>query len=353
MSITQGAPLPDITQTTTTADQAPDYYKNYLTGLSTAGQTAMNAPASSMIAGLDPLQQQGYAAVPDAATAYQPGLQAAQTTAGQAAQGIDPNRISALMNPYTQNVTDEMARLSQQNMQRNIMPSMKAGFVGSGALGSQRYANAMGQSMADVQSNLTGQQYGALSSGYSQAQNAALQEAQLKNQAAQTQGTLAGQAQTYGLTGAGALSKAGADQQAYQQSILNEPMAAATAASGLMKGYTMPNTQTSTFVGPKAGSYQTSDLANVMGVLTALGSGTGVGGTGTPLGTSLAGMGKGILNSLTGTGTGSNTNLFGQFNIDPKEFTGGTTADGTPLYFDSATMQYYDPSGNVVAPSGE
>ena len=64
-------------------------------------------------------------------------------------------------------------------------------------------------------------------------------------------------------------------------------------------------------------------------------------------------MGKGILNSLTGTGTGSNTNLFGQFNIDPKEFTGGTTADGTPLYFDSATMQYYDPSGNVVAPSGD
>jgi len=338
MSITQGAPLPDITQTTTVADQAPDYYKNYLTGLSTAGQTAMAAAPSAMIAGLDPLQKQGYAAVPGAATAYQPGLQAAQATAGQAAQGIDPNRISALMNPYTQNVTDEMARLSQQNMQRNIMPSMKAGFVGSGGLGSQRYANAMGQSMADVQSNLTGQQYGALSSGYTQAQNAALQEAQLKNQAAQTQGQLAGQAQGLGLTGAGALSKAGAEQQAYQQSILNEPMAAATAASGLMKGYTMPNTQTSTFVGPKAGSYQTSDLANVMGVLTALGSGTGAGGTGTPLGTNLGKMGEGIMKYFGGNST-AGTNMFA-----------GTTSGGDPIYYDSSKGTYVNAQGQWTEP---
>ena len=346
MSITQGAPLPDITQTTTTADQAPDYYKNYLTGLSTAGQTAMNAPASSMIAGLDPLQQQGYAAVPGAATAYQPGLQQAQTTAGQAAAGLDPNRISALMNPYTANVTDEMARLSQQNMQRNIMPSMKAGFVGSGGLGSQRYANAMGQSMADVQSNLTGQQYGALSSGYTQAQNAAMQEAQLKNQAAQTQGALAGQAQTYGLTGAGALTKAGAEQQAYQQSILNEPMAAATAASGLMKNYTVPNTQTSTFVGPKAGSYQTSDLANVMGVLSMLGSGTGAGGTGTPLGTNLSNMGSAALRSLTGGG--NNQNIFGTYSIDPSESV-GANASGTQIYYDKQTGNYYNNAGSQIA----
>jgi hypothetical protein len=204
----------------------------------------------------------------------------------------------------------------------------------------------MGQSMADVQSNLTGQQYGALSSGYTAAQNAALQEAQLKNQAAQTQGQLAGQAQGLGLTGAGALSKAGAEQQAYQQSILNYPMSAATAASGLMKGYTVPNTQTSTFVGPKAGSYQTSDLANIMGVLTALGSGTGVGGTGSSLGTNLAGMGKGILKSLTGSG--GNTNILGQYTVDPNEFVGSATAGGKGMYYDKESNNYYDSSGNVV-----
>jgi len=306
----------------------------------------MGAKPSEMIAGLDPYQTQAYTAIPEAADAYKTGLTNAAATADQAALGLDPNRINALMNPYTQNVTDEMARLSQQNMQRNILPGMKAGFVGTGGLGSLRYANAMGQSMADVQSNLTGQQYGALSSGYKQAQDVALQEAQLKNQAAQTQGKLAADAQSLGLTSAGALSKAGGEKQAYEQSILNYPMSAAAAASGLMKGYTVPNTQTSTFKGPKAGSYQTSDLANIMGVLTALGSGTGVGGAGTPLGTNLAGMGKGILGSLTGTG--KNTNIFGQYTIDPSEFIGSATAGGPGMYYDKESGNYYNTSGNVI-----
>lgn len=277
MSITQGGVLPDITQTTTTEDKPLDYYTDYLTALSGAGTTGMAAAPSAMIAGLDPLQTAGYTAVTPAATAYTPGLLAAETTAGQAAKGIDPSRINALMNPYTHNVTDEMARLSQQNMQRNVMPGLKAGFVGSGGLGSQRYANALGQSLADVQSNLTGQQYGALSSGYTQAQNAALQEAQLMNQVAQTQAKLAADQQSLGLTGAGALTKAGAEQQAYKQSFLDYPMKAATNASGLMRGFTVPNKQISTFKGPKAGSYETSDLANIMSVLSLMG---GAGGKG-------------------------------------------------------------------------
>ena len=41
MSITQGSPLPDVTQTTTRTDNAPDYYTKYLSDLSTAGQTAV------------------------------------------------------------------------------------------------------------------------------------------------------------------------------------------------------------------------------------------------------------------------------------------------------------------------
>jgi len=280
MSITQGEALPDITQTTTTTNTVPDYYNNHLTDLAAAGKTAMDAKPTDMIAGLDALQTQGYAAVPAAADAYKPGLTNATATADQAAKGIDPNRISALMNPYTNNVVNEMARLSAQNYQRNVLPGLQAGFVGSGSAGSQRYANALGQSMADTQSNLTGQQYGALSAGYTQAQKAALDEASLKNQTAQTQGALAKQAQDEGLTGAGALTKAGAEKQAYQQSIINEPMVAAGNAAKLLQGVTVPGTQEAKFVGPKAGLYKQSDLANIMGVLTALGAGTGKDGLG-------------------------------------------------------------------------
>ena len=272
MAFTQGAPLPDIKQTTTTQDNAPSYYTNYLSGLSQAGQTAMGKTPQQSVAGYDPLQTMGYSNLPAATTSYQPQLQAAQNTAAQAAQGITPERIQALMNPYTSNVVDEMARLSQQNVQRSLLPSMKAGFVGTGGLGGQRYANALGQSMADVQAGLTGQQYGALSKGYSEALKGALDEAQLQNLTAGTQGKLAQQELESGLTGVGALTKAGAERQAYEQSLLDQPLKTATTASGLMRNYTIPQNQTQTFVGPKAGSYNTSDLNNILGVMSILGA---------------------------------------------------------------------------------
>lgn len=272
MALTQGSPLPDVTQTTTRTDVAPDYYTKYLTDVSTAGQTAMGRSPTQSVAGYDPLQVMGYSNLPAATTSYQPTLQAAQDTAAQAAKGITPERIQALMNPYTSNVVDEMARLSQQNVQRNLLPTMKAGFVGTGGLGSQRYAGALGQGMADIQSGLTGQQYGALSKGYSEALKGALDEAQLQNLAAGTQGKLAQQELDTGLTAAGALTKAGAERQGYQQSLLDAPLKTATTASGLMRGYTVPQSQTEQFVGPKAGLYRTSDLSNILGVMSMLGA---------------------------------------------------------------------------------
>ena len=272
MSLTQGSPLPDVTQTTTRTDNAPDYYTNYLTDVSKAGTTAMARSPTQSVAGYDPLQVMGYGNLPSATSSYMPDLQAAQDTASQAAKGITPERINALMNPYTSNVVDEMARLSQQNVQRNLLPTMKAGFVGTGGLGSQRYAGALGQSMADIQAGLTGQQYGALSKGYSEALKGALDEAQLQNQTAQTQGKLAQQELDTGLTAAGALTKAGAERQAYQQSLLDAPLKTATTASGLMRGYTVPQSQTEKFVGPKAGLYKTSDLSNILGVMSMLGA---------------------------------------------------------------------------------
>jgi hypothetical protein len=290
MAITQGAPLPDITQTQTTATTAPEYYTDYLTNLSQAGQTAMGRDPSAMVAGYDPLQDLGYGQVQTAAGAYQPGLTAAGQTAATAASGLTPERISALMNPYTTSVVDEMGRLSQQNVQRNVLPMLKAGFVGSGGLGSRRYAGALGQSLADIQTNLQGQQYGALSKGYSEALKAAIDEANLRNQAARTQADIAAAEQSLGLEGAGALTKAGAERQAYQQSIIDAPLKTATSASALMRGFEVPTTATQTFVGPKGQDYyQKSDLENVLGIISLLGAAKGgtTGAGGTALGTGL------------------------------------------------------------------
>lgn len=335
MAFLQGAPLPDIKTTETKTDTAPSYYTNYLTGLSTAGQTAMGKSPTQSVAGYDPMQVMGYGNLPGATTSYQPQLQAAQNTAAQAAQGITPERIQALMNPYTSNVVDEMGRLSQENVQRNLLPTMKAGFVGTGGLGGQRYANALGQGMADIQAGLTGQQYGALSKGYGEALKGALDEAQLQNLAAGTQGKLAQQELDMGLTGAGALTKAGAERQAYQQSLLDQPLKTATAASGLMRGYTMPGSQTSTFTGPKAGAYQTSGLQDILGTMSAVGSVAG--GTGLKTITDLGGKLTDYLKKSFATG----------LTVNPAEFI-GQNSTGTPIYWNNATGQYYDTQGNIV-----
>lgn len=273
MSITQGAPLPDVTKTTTTTQTAPDYYTNYLTQIAQAGQGALGQTAAQGVAGYDPLQTQGYGALPAASQAYQPGLTAAGQTAASAAQGVTPQRISQFMNPYTTNVVDEMARLSQQNVQRNILPSLKAGFVGSGGLGSQRYAGALGQSMSDVQRDLTGQQYGALSKGYEGALKAAIDEMTGQTAASRAQAEIAGKEQELGLTGASALTKAGAERQKYQQALLDYPVTQAANVAGLLRGYQVPISSQQKFVGPEAGLYQQSPLATATGLIGVLGSG--------------------------------------------------------------------------------
>lgn len=272
MGFTQGAPLPDITETTTKSQTAPDYYTNYLQSISSAGQQATARTADQGVAGLDPLQQQAYAGVAGAAGAYKPGLTEAQSSASQLTGGLDLGRIKDFMNPYQQQVVDEMARLSQQNVQRNLLPTLKAGFVGSGGLGGQRYAGALGQSMADIQAGLTGQQAGVLQKGYSEALRAAMDEMGAKTRATELQGSLAQRAQELGLTEMGALSKVGGERQAYEQAKLDYPLKQAMNAAQLLRGFQIPTTETQTFKGPKAGAYQKSPFEVTSGLLTLIGS---------------------------------------------------------------------------------
>jgi hypothetical protein len=157
------------------------------------------------------------------------------------------------MNPYTQNVVDEMERLAQQNIRRNVMPSLTAAAVGRGDLGSRRYASATGQSLADIQRSLTGQQFGALSAGYNKAVDAATAEAQLQNQVAQTQARQAQLEQELGLSGAKAMTTAGGEQQAYEQSRLEAPLKAASQVAKLMQGQVVPQSTLQTITRPAKG----------------------------------------------------------------------------------------------------
>jgi hypothetical protein len=320
------------------------------------------------------MQQQGFAATPGAATAYRPGLTAATTTAGTAAAGAAP-QIQDFMSPYTSNVVDEMERLQQRNIQRNLMPQLKAGFVSTGGLGSQRYANAMGQTMSDLQSDLTGQQYGALDKGYNASVTAALNNAQLQNQAARTQGELAGQEQALGLTGAGALTKAGTEQQAYEQSLLDAPLKTATNVSQLMRGYTVPGGTTVEEKGPQlSGYYQGSPLAQTLGVASQIASGFGSGtdkfGNMQPNylqkifdSTGLSGLassaGSSISNSINGIGSGSSSGSSGGVKPGEGYYPGSGGGASGPSMDTSGGVRYNgdgtitDSAGNVFDSNGD
>lgn len=323
-----GSAPPSVDTTKTTASTAPQYYTDYLSGLAGAGKTALSADPTKLVAGYDQMQTDAFTGLPATATSYTGQLSDAQDTAATAASGATPQSIQNFMNPYTKNVVDEMARLQQQNIQRNLMPSLKAGFVGTGGLGGQRYANALGQTAADWQSNLTGQQGAALEKGYTGALQAALQQAQQQAQAAQVQGQLATTEQNLGLAGNKALQEAGAQKQAYEQSKINAPLVQASNVSKLLQGQTIPTSSTETYHGPWT-TYQPSALSQIAGLGTLFSSGAG--------GTS---PWQGVVKAFGGLGGSSSSpiDLGGGITINPDgSFSGGTFTGGTGSTGDAGT----------------
>jgi len=272
MSIFQGEAPPNVTTTKTSTPNVPSYYTDYLSGLANLGTSQLGRTPDQLVAGFSPLQQQAFGNVNTAANSYLPQLTNAQNTAAQAAQGITGQSIQNYLNPYTSNVVNEMGRLNQQNLNQTLLPNLKAGFVGTGSGGSSRNAGALAQTLAMNQANLTGQQQGALSTGFTTALGAANNNAQILNQAAQVQGALADQQQRQALGANKAVMDVGAQQQALEQAKINAPLSNATNVAQLMRGYTVPTGTTETYNGP-AQAYGPSPLSQIAGLGSLLGSG--------------------------------------------------------------------------------
>jgi hypothetical protein len=356
-NLLQGAPLPDVKTTQTSATTAPDWYNSFLSGLSTAGQAAVNTGG---VAGASPLQQQAYDTAGTAIAAGQPALNEATNVATGAAAGPD---IGQFMNPYTTGVVNEIGRLGQKNFNDILAPNAVAGAAGSGQFGSRRGMQVYGDVARDVSKNITGQQTGALQAGYKDAVTAALQEQQNRTLAANTLGTLSGQAYTQGTGGLNVLSGLGAQQQATQQAAMNYPMTAQQNLANIMRGFTVPTTQTQTYTGPMPGAYSNSPLAQI----SALTAGTaGIFAnkvdprTGQQIpGTSVYDTIKGIFPSLAGLSMPNvlgNGNSGGTTTPDNTNYTSGSSNGGAPMTFDpnSGTWLYTDsgmpvPSNDIPA----
>lgn len=336
MALLQGAAMPAIDTAQTQSTQAPSWYTDYLQNIA---QTGTNAAQSAQFAGVTPLQQQSYDLASANVGNYQPDLNTAngdlgqvgnynaatagagalQSALGQNATGAaqpylnsaaNPtyNTVQNYMNPYTQDVVSQIGDLAQQNIMQNVAPQANAGIVGSGQFGSQRGAQALGQTLANYGQQTTAAQTGALQTGYTQAMtaaqaqnslnaqigqtlgnltntqqsnlanigqvqgNQASQEMQNLTNAAQIGGSLATTTQNLGLGDVNALNTLGTQQQQINQAQQLFPLQVAQSQAGLLQGAQIPTSSLSTYSGPIPGAYQNSGLATGLGTLASIGS---------------------------------------------------------------------------------
>lgn len=253
-TILQGQRLPAGTSTSTSrstqssSTQFAPFAQDFLSKLS-AGALGQMPSGQQLIAPQSALTTAAYGAAPGALTAYQDPMAKGVAAAGDVAGGVTSGDISQFYNPYEQRVVDEMGRQSAMNVQRNLLPQIKAGFVGSGGLGAQRYAGALGQTMSDVQADLLGKQSAYRAAGYGQAVDAALKSAGLQNQAAQVLGTLGTAEQNAAVQRLNTLAGLGGQEQAYEQAQIEAPLTRMQNIAQIMRGMPM---QTSSATGTSA-----------------------------------------------------------------------------------------------------
>jgi hypothetical protein len=324
--IFQGAPNPALVSTSTDVTSSPEFYTNYLQDIANLGQAGIQQGG---VAGFSPLQAQALSLAPEVAFS---GIGSAGT--GQqylTAAGATPatSMVNQYLDPYMQNVVGEMGRLQQRGIQENILPNLRAGAAGTGQFGSQRAAQVTGQTLRDLQADLLGRQYGALSEGYKGALQGAQNDLQRQLQSGQALGQLSQVQQGLGTQGLKTMFDLGGYEQALGQRVLDQPMQQAQNFAKLMQGYVVPSTVTKQSVGSQG--YSNSPLSQIGGLLALLTSYRGQGdGTATGTQNSLSTAQQAV--NLAATGK----NLFG-------------FADGGMV---SPDVAYTDVDGNMYDANG-
>jgi hypothetical protein len=264
------------------------------------------------------LQMQAYAAAPGALARYKTPLDQA-LTAGQSAMDVSSADIAKFYNPYQQQVIDEMQKQSDINLQRSVLPGLKALGVSGGQFGGSRVGNIGGQALADIASKLQAQQTEARSKGFETALDAALREQTGQTGATTALSGLGSQEQQAAKSALGTLSDLGAQQLEYEQSKIDAPLTRASNVAALLRGYQYPTTTTETYKGPGT-VYGPSTLQQIAGLGTLVGAAfpSGGGGVGNKIISGVESIFSGIGNSGWGslgslTGGGTETGLMGDY----------------------------------------
>jgi len=269
----QGSALPDITETTQKEQTAPQFYTDYLQDIANLGQSAVQQGG---VAGFSPLQQQALQMAPNLAFSGTGSLgQASQMLTGAGGTAA-PEIVQGYMNPYTSNVVDEMGRLTQRNVNENILPALGGAGVGTGQFGSQRQQQITGNTLRDIQSDLLGRQYTALNTGYDTATKNAQIDLARQLSAGQGLTTLGQEQYQTGTGGLNTLFNMGANEQKLGQATLDYPMIQAQNYAKLMAGQNIPTGSITQTTGPGTqGQYGLSPAQQIASLGSILASYTG------------------------------------------------------------------------------
>jgi len=332
----QGGSLPLVTTAQTTQQAVPNFYMDYLNNLAKAG----TAGGGAEFAGASPLQTQAFDLAAGTPGAWKPAMNMGMNYLGNVAN-YDPTKASAgalgsalgkdamaaanpylesaanptyntvgnYMSPYINSVVNAIGTLGQQNILQNVAPQTTAGVVGAGQFGSQRGAQALGQTLNQAALGITGQQAQALNTGYQSAMQQAQQQAQLQQQigatagtltnaqqqnlanigqiqgnltsqqqqnlinAASTGGNLASQTGTLAWNDVTGLMNAGNVQQQLNQAAQLFPLQVAQQQAQILRGYNVPVSSGRMDTAPgQAGQFANSPLTNIAGVASLLAS---------------------------------------------------------------------------------
>lgn len=325
----EGIAPPNINTTRSTAQQAPQYLTDYLTNLAQAGTSALGTKATggtftpktgeeliatqadylkNLQSGVDPTTGKPYAAgvlpglgdlnvykgtMSDAAAMAKQAGAPIGVTYDEQGKPIFSDTLKAFYDPFQQQVIDEMQKQSDINLQRSVLPGLKALGIGTGQFGGSRTGAIGGQALADIASNLQAQQTGARSAGFKTALEAALKQQGQQGQIAGVLGNIGQQQAAASKSALGALSDIGAQKLAYDQSKIEAPLTRAANVAQLMRGYQYPTTTTETYTGPGT-VYGPSVFSQIAGLGTLLGAAFPAGGQG---------AGDRLINFLKGLGT--------------------------------------------------
>lgn len=152
---------------------------------------------------------------------FHPYEQQAQAAIGTGTQRF-PDQYQAYMNPYIEEVINNIAHYGNRNFNENILPALSSHFEGLGQHGSSRHATLAQRAARDIQEAILREQNQARAQGYEKAANTFAADQLRSLEGASSYGNLGKTVQGTNLADVAALREQGEAQRAFHQQMADE-----------------------------------------------------------------------------------------------------------------------------------